>query len=405
MIAYGSYVLRLKSCGPRRKLSSRRRRSRPFWTAGVKTPCRARAKSYPAPSDLYLLVSLRTLPNMSTPRSATSPQAYDNYLKRPQAATIGSGQQIRVSEVVCLQTYEITEVLSKSGGPSTIIPTGSSLGFRNAEDRYLKYALVLRRVVKESLEHVETVLEINSEYINEYLKTCHSDYPGINLSAQPVLIPEPYEILFHHRTAIRNYTSSAAKGLEKQHMEVLVDFISKNLRDVERAYEQNRRGERPKTSFEDLWTIFPPRSVVVTLGDIIECSRVMETAYEVKDNTPTFTIRSWHWDYHDGLFGPSETDLALTSFKGVCDVSSLRMCPLEDAIGDPRTGVKKADIQARGNTWRDIVKSKHLEYHHGTVISSAISSSRLSQRANFWLQAQLGSVHVRQDSWILRTSW
>src|SRR3569833_690899 len=113
MIAYGSYVLRLMSCGPRRKLSSRRRRSRPFWTAGVKTPCRARAKSYPAPSDLYLIIFNQTLPNMSTPRSATSPQAYDNYLKRPQAATIGSGQQIRVSEVENLQTYEITEVLSK----------------------------------------------------------------------------------------------------------------------------------------------------------------------------------------------------------------------------------------------------------------------------------------------------
>lgn len=274
-------------------------------------------------------------------------------------------------DAVFIKTHEITEILSKSGGASTVVPTSSAHKYRDRESGNQRYAMIVRRRVEEDLKYVDMRLEINARPIRQYLQGLLGNYQGVNLSAFPIAIPKPYELLFYHRDRIRNDHKSITDEPRRTHVGLLVDFIKQHLGETERQYQQGIHGTPPKISFINLWTLFKPRTVVVSRHDgYIECSRVMTTEYKKTEHGVKFRIFTWRWDYHDGLFGPSQQKLKILPFDGLQEITSLNVCPIDYAEKDPRTQVRRAALKLRGHRWKKLVISSQQEYEGESQVSS-----------------------------------
>ncbi|KAI4659251.1 uncharacterized protein J4E78_005677 [Alternaria triticimaculans] len=176
--------------------------------------------------------------------------------------------------------------------------------------RYEDYILVLRRRFNMSGERQSTDLEVRSPQILRAFRIVLGDHPSMNFDSDFVAISKPYAPLFHYRKELRSYASDKSRTVvEKEHLDVLIKFMDKNLSQTERDYGHSEPYQM--VSYPLLWTLFRPEEVIIAQGDHFdECYTVDTCEYvpEVRqgtddDLTPYFKIEAKRWDYNGTRFG------------------------------------------------------------------------------------------------------
>ncbi|KAI4645590.1 uncharacterized protein J4E79_010768 [Alternaria viburni] len=196
--------------------------------------------------------------------------------------------------------------------------------------RYEDYILVLRRRFNMLGERQSTDLEVRSPQILRAFRNVLGDHPSMNFDSDFVAISKPYAPLFHYRKELRSYASDKSRTvIEKEHLDVLIKFMDKNLSQTERDYGHSEPYQM--VSYPLLWTLFRPEEVIIAQGDHFdECYTVDTCEYvpEVRqgtddDLTPYFKIEAKRWDYNGTRFGMCTEKLKIREFPTPVKIDTL----------------------------------------------------------------------------------
>jgi hypothetical protein len=235
--------------------------------------------------------------------------------------------------------------------------------------KYEDYILVLRRKIGTTGLKLSTDLEVRSPHILRAFRTVMGDYPSMNFDSTLVAIPKPYAPLFHYRKELRSYaTDSSRTVVEKEHLDVLIKFMEKNLSQTERDFGHAEPYQM--VSYPLLWTLFRPEEVIIAQGDHFdECYIVNKFEYvlEVRqgtdtDLTPYFRIDVKRWDYNGTRFGMSEEKLKIREFATAVKIDTLMVYPIRFHKKETTESLKERLIR-RGRKWRKILERTHMHYN------------------------------------------
>ncbi|KAI4945209.1 hypothetical protein J4E91_008188 [Alternaria rosae] len=249
----------------------------------------------------------------------------------------------------------------------TLTPNRHQAKF-GAAARYEDYILVLRRRFDETGQRLSTDLEVRSPHILRAFRIVLADYPSLNFDSAVVAIPKPYAPLFHYRKELRSYASDDTRTVvEKEHLDVLIKFMEKNLSQTEHDYSHSEPYQM--VSYSLLWTLFRPEEVIIAQGDHFdECYTVDNFEYVSvvhpgtdNDLTPYFRIDVKRWDYNGTRFGMSEEKLKIREFATAVKIDTLMVYPIRFHKKEPMESLKDRLIQ-RGRKWREILEKSHMHY-------------------------------------------
>lgn len=291
-----------------------------------------------------------------TPASASS---WDSASVADRA--MGAKDQELESNNIRVEYMDITEKERSYGDRPIILPTSAFNQAKDVDKKYTDYALLLRRKVDKDGNRLGTALEIWSPIIRKALKENLAECSYLNLIACPIVIKQPYHVLFHYRSEIRLFATDPERTVEeKKHLELLTTFMDNNLFRFEREYDQcvpNRL-----TTFQLLWTLFRPETIVVLhTPNFKECYRVNQVGDDIKNGELVFKISTWSWDYNGSLFGPTKSQHYIQQFEGVRSITELNAYPLWALPEDEREELEN-QLKIRGRKWRDFVDNSHKQY-------------------------------------------
>jgi len=235
--------------------------------------------------------------------------------------------------------------------------------------RYEDYILVLRRRFDIMGERVSIDLEVRSPHILRAFRNVLGDHPSMNFDSALVAISKPYAPLFHYRKELRSYASDDSRTVvEKEHLDVLIKFMDKNLSQTERDYGHSEPYRM--VSYPLLWTLFRPEEVIIAQGDHFdECYTVDTCEYvpEVRqgtddDLTPYFKIEAKRWDYNGTRFGMCGEKLKIREFPTPVKIDTLMVYPIRFHKKEDTESLKERLIQ-RGRKWRGILEKTHMHYN------------------------------------------
>ncbi|KAF2731925.1 P-loop containing nucleoside triphosphate hydrolase protein [Polyplosphaeria fusca] len=254
---------------------------------------------------------------------------------------------------------DLTEVENVYGDVQVTRPTAERWKDKKEADQDNGAAMTLRRRLLPNREVKSVKLEIRSSIIHEALETICGDSFWLSTRTSPIIINEPYFILFHYREDIREYaTSSKRTEEEKRHMELLTTFMAGRFKRVEAEYVRLCSGKQITFSFT--WALFRPgEEVLIHTDQYVECGIVQSLSI---DKNRGWIIGTRSWDFNGSHFGPTEKITSIPSFEGQCDITSLSIYPFRFHSNEGGVGLRKELIE-RGRKWRSLLEVAHRNYH------------------------------------------
>ena len=258
---------------------------------------------------------------------------------------------------------DITHIKEEGADRPSVCPTSKRIQApkqKQQKDKYAEYALVLRRKYTrkpgKSSEPIfdRAILEVNDEVIRKAIRHTLGDYPFVNLSTTPIEIKAPYRELFHYREEIFTYINSSERSLhEKERLQVLTSFMTDNLDSSLREY--NKHVPHGNITYDLLWTLYRPNSLIVTRSDnISRCFQVKEYNHG--------TIRCYFWGYLSGRFGRVLHQISLKPFEGVRKITHLSAVPLNFLPDEKQQRLTESLIK-RGQKWQSLCRISHMTYN------------------------------------------
>jgi hypothetical protein len=273
--------------------------------------------------------------------------------------------------------------------------------------KYEDYVLVLRRKVNPMGERTTTNLEIRSPQIQKAFRSVLGDYPSMNFDSTLIILPKPYAPLFHYRKELRAYAADPMRTEEeKEHLDVLMKFMERNLSQTEREYGYSQPYEI--ISYRLLWTLFTPEEVIIAQGDhfdecyIVDSIEYIDDVRPGSDNdlTPYFRIHARRWDYNGTRFGMSEEKLKIREFPTPVKIDTLLVYPIRFHRKEDLESLRKRLI-ARGRKWRTILEKSHRRYN-GKIKLLSVRFFDIKLTKQIWPGL---SLHIRRFKQIMSKCW
>lgn len=190
------------------------------------------------------------------------------------------------------------------------------------------YALCLVRHWDEyDKKRIDRVcLEINSTHLKDLLKGVVTSYPGVSFDTQRISLDAPYEVLFHYRKEIEAAGSKFEQGSEASaHYNVLIEWINDHFKET--IAETENLLERGLVTFEHLWTIFRPGSLVY--GTVFGKPRAFEVrSYASSCRPKGLYVYGDYVDFDGDDFGKRSMNRFIPAFFGSRAIQELPTFPL-----------------------------------------------------------------------------
>ncbi|UNI23973.1 hypothetical protein JDV02_009758 [Purpureocillium takamizusanense] len=274
------------------------------------------------------------------------------------------------------------KVLVTRTDPETGEPIEEDGKLRKAKDKdlYKDYAFVLRKKVFEAKypypESNSSEIEIISLGLWNLLKERLGHWPYHTFRDAPVTLKSPFEPLVFHFDDLSGWAAEPPKDeTDKQAREdlrILLETISGGLSGDERLdryfkTRSNYKRQQPGTiQFEDLWTVFPPGTLVYgrpfqgedqvfLVNDCLESWPWKESPYSGGRDLAPWKLYAWSYDWKDGSFRRTQFTLVFEKFDGHVPLTSLPFYPFE--LHEKHDIVRDKLIE-RGKEFRKICESK-----------------------------------------------
>lgn len=299
---------------------------------------------------------------------------------KPELENVYTEEKDSASEGTLAELIDLTEMQRPGGQRPSITQTPNFKRPRNTSGhygRYNEYGLRVIRKLDTEGDSISTELAIASEPIQNALRAILTNYAFLNLAADPIIIPEPYEPLFHHRVELQEYTVSAQiSSHERKHMEIFMDkFMKVYLQETRRIFtEEVNKGW---VTFDYLWTLFRGEDDVLFTGQHFEeIYRVVGYEYVAGEGEKRFRIHAWRWGYNNKKFGPCSETIDIVKFTSAKRIEQLPCYPLR-VLEDEKQEQLKARFIARGRRWRQLIAPSHKQYHGISHLIAKAAKRRL----------------------------
>lgn len=290
---------------------------------------------------------------------------------------------MKITDIFAAIKYPYAEVLEKEGkdggSPLVIQKSAASLG-RNRDSPFGEYAIVSRDRINAKGENEGTDLEIQSEAMQRALHSIIAAHSQAGIRADPIIFRKPYYSLFHCRHEIRKMAELESNTPEqKQHLDWLIDFMSKNFQTLEKV--QEGLVDKGLIEFKHLPIIFEAGGIVV--GQLQpepeqlikrddkpertmrpECFLFHHIRDELEDQltgAKYMDIEVLRWGYNGLMFGLTAERLRIQEFAGPRKITELECFPLK-YLEEKEKNELIPKLIDRGRKWCDYVEAKNFQY-------------------------------------------
>lgn len=200
---------------------------------------------------------------------------------------------------------------------------------------------------------------IQSPFLKKVLGKVFEGYEGICTDLERLEFNKPFEPFVHRWEKFRSAKYTEADVETKQHLDLLWEFLEKELRlTLAKKYDLLANGVM---TYSFLWTIFEPGTLVFT--QIGESERVMRVqSYGYGHNT--FCVYNRYVEWSGKEFGMAEAASSICTYEGTRKITGLAVYPL---IYHPDTlGAQKRCID-RAKEWEGFCKYSFMSYKGGAT--------------------------------------
>ncbi|KAF2141541.1 uncharacterized protein K452DRAFT_308644 [Aplosporella prunicola CBS 121167] len=237
-----------------------------------------------------------------------------------------------------------------------------------------------KKPVKPSLDNKRinkinaTRMVVHSPWLLKAIRDVVQYYPAQNLTGDTITIHEPYHVLAHHVTELRDLRNRLAleKGSEDdeeddaattyEHLKVLLDFIEPHVERTVLPARRRLKKEEATTTYDDLWYLLRPGALAYAQHDDtwIGCVIKSVSYSEENEDEKKATAKVWFLDHtwSSSRISRSKTEIEIPYFEGEKVVSTLNVYPREylDRVDG---GKRREAFIARGEKARDIAYAGH----------------------------------------------
>ncbi|KAI1425071.1 P-loop containing nucleoside triphosphate hydrolase protein [Xylaria sp. FL1777] len=234
---------------------------------------------------------------------------------------------------------------------------------RSKDDRFQKYAIVVRRVISIKGLLVKTDIDIKSKKLANVLLDILEGVEGLELHESPPKVSP--EILYHCRSGLLKHLREHQDGCKNQDQE-LVDDIRAALDFVAEEFAPtianiNWLLEHGEISYQLVWTLFKPETEIFTVSNTLGEPQIVRCTtgryYETNEG-------SWYSVlakiiHHDGnMLGWGIIELRIHKFEGTAKVVDLTAYPLSFYSGEIDL---RAKLLGRGKEFLELVTAPRCQ--------------------------------------------
>jgi hypothetical protein len=192
-----------------------------------------------------------------------------------------------------------------------------------------EYALLLRTKFVNDKEKLHSIL-VQSPLIRAAIKDVLQDYPGVFTGKIPLIFEAPFKPFVHCWSEFEDACKRNADTETGRHLSLLRSTLASEIKDVFSTIRDF--AEHGAIEFEQLWTIFPPNSLVVSMKEKTQCAFKVtktETYLSRKEGKQYFIIHCYYIDWDGSRYGRAPEYLVIPEFEGSATPSDLPTYPLD----------------------------------------------------------------------------
>lgn len=232
---------------------------------------------------------------------------------------------------------DVREIL-QDGEPPLVMMTGNQKPQAGvmAKRKFGEYSLLLRRIsrVDGEAKPPKLQLEIQSDLLRQEFRRMAWQMTSISLTHNPIIIPEPYEELYHCSKKIREALDQATTEDMRRELQLLIDFQRDYMSDTRKSIKSYT--DYGTIEFDWLWGIFVPGEHVVIQNTSataapVEWIAVLKSSRIIRDpdGPATWEVEVTHTSFNGRRFGMAETEFSFPSFSGTISITELPIYPLQ----------------------------------------------------------------------------
>jgi hypothetical protein len=224
------------------------------------------------------------------------------------------------------------------------------------------FALCETRHFYEDGDYRCTRLHVNPKSLKQLLEDVVGDFPGEPIDASSdVEIDLPAYCLFFYRSELEEVGTKRFADDEDslQHLKVLLQWIDDTLEDQFRAHKRAVNSDSKAISYEHLWTIFKPGSIVYArfLGQ--HRAFKLDSFEYVGGDEPGLNVSVDFVDYDGEKFGTRATAFRIPKYSGTMHCDQLNIMPLELHPSEDKV---RQYLLARGRRFEELTGQKFMHY-------------------------------------------
>ncbi|KAK5235296.1 hypothetical protein LTR47_003481 [Exophiala xenobiotica] len=173
---------------------------------------------------------------------------------------------------------------------------------------------------------------VQSPWLKKSLGVILEDYPGITTNLERLVFRAPFHQFVHRWNKLLEilHKDDFEEPVAKEHLQLFHNVLYEELKNaISAKIDLVKNGV---ITFEYLWTIFEPQTLVYTVSDSKECVYKLNSSHTVVDQRAGLQVLSldvWACDWDGTKFGQNHTTLKDYEFSGTTPITSLQAYPLE----------------------------------------------------------------------------
>ncbi|KAL2056976.1 hypothetical protein ABVK25_002715 [Lepraria finkii] len=231
----------------------------------------------------------------------------------------------------------------------------------NREDNYEEYIFIERRKYDEANMHYKTFVDIKSEALRDVLREV---LEGINTVSLRGDKPEiRVEVLFHYLTELESRRDKGDQETDQatKHLDLLVCYLQKHFASTIQTLPQLI--EHNEITFDLLWALFPPNSLVYTTCIYSEQPKCLVFDFgdvQVIKQQTYWVLQGRYLDYDGKKFGEVSRALLIPEYRGAKIITSLETFPL---ACHPEVAEVESTLIERGRKFMSLQGVHHRSYN------------------------------------------
>ncbi len=192
-----------------------------------------------------------------------------------------------------------------------------------------KHAVVVRneKDFDSRKKHKIHSIIIQSPWLKKALAEILKDYPGVTCELERLVFEAPFEPFVHRWGPLLKFMKEKHEEKTREHVELLHGILKEELKDTIKAFEDYVA--HGVITFEQLWTIFQPGSVIVSRhSGTLSAYEFSSGSFEETRCGDAYRLNCECIDWSGLDFGRVTESVYLYGFKGTIRITSLCAFPL-----------------------------------------------------------------------------